>query len=70
MLVRTTGGDTLIRRYYGIGSDFNFQSFTTNVTSAIVFPNGMVSASVTVTIGGESLTRTIKMSRAGQVRIS
>jgi hypothetical protein len=70
MIVRTTVGDTLVKRYYGTGTDFNFQSFSTNVPSAIVFPNGMVSASIAVTIGGESLTRTITMSRAGQVRIS
>jgi Tfp pilus assembly protein FimT len=70
MITRTAVGDTLVRRYYGTGSDFNFQTFTPNVTSAIVFPNGMSSASVTITISGESLTRTITMSRAGQVRIS
>ncbi|MFI5279653.1 MAG: GspH/FimT family pseudopilin [Gemmatimonadales bacterium] len=69
-ITRTAVGDTLVRRNYGTGSDFNFQTFTPSVASAIVFPNGMCSASVTITISGESLTRTITMSRAGQVRIS
>ena len=70
MIVRTAQGDTLVKRYYGAGSDWNFQTFTTNVGSSIVFPSGMCSAAVTITIGGESLSRTITMSLAGQVRIS
>ncbi|MFI4978482.1 MAG: GspH/FimT family pseudopilin [Solirubrobacterales bacterium] len=70
VITRTVQADTLVRRYYGAGGDFNFQTFTPSVSSAIVFPNGMVSTAVTITISGESLTRTITMSRAGQVRIN
>jgi len=70
MVVRAVQGDTLVKRYYGPGTDWNFQSFTTSVSSSVIFPNGMCSAAVTITIGGESLTRTISMSLAGQVRIN
>lgn len=70
MITRTAVGDTLVKRYYGANTDFNFQAFTPSVLSAIVFPNGMCSASVTVTISGEGLSRTVSLSRAGQVRIN
>ena len=54
------------------GSTYQFQSVTFSPNSSVtVFPSGMSSSAITITVSGMSnaLTRTITASQAGQIRI-
>ncbi|MEP6690378.1 MAG: type II secretion system protein [Gemmatimonadaceae bacterium] len=61
--------DTLQVRWLGDGSDFGMQTVTFTPTSAVdVFPTGLASGSLTITIARDGFTRSVTMTRAGQVR--
>jgi prepilin-type N-terminal cleavage/methylation domain-containing protein len=54
------------------GSNYQFQSVTFSPNSSVtVFPSGMSSSAITITVSGmtSALTRTITASQAGQIRI-
>lgn len=68
--VTLAGSDTTFQvRYYGSEGEFNVPQFTASATSLQVLPNGMASASVSLTLSDGTYTREIRMSRAGQIRV-
>lgn len=69
-LTIANAGTQLMVRELGPLSDFKLPGMTTSTSSVLVLPTGMVNTSVTITISSTTVTRTITMSRAGQVRIS
>jgi hypothetical protein len=64
-------GTTLYTRRFGLESEFKLSAgeFSASPATVQVLPNGMSSASVTVTVGGASYQKQVRMSRAGQIRI-
>ncbi len=64
-----TGVDTLQRRYYGLQGEFKLPSIWGSPGSIVVFPNGMSNASITVSMSDGTITRQVKMSRAGQILV-
>lgn len=60
---------TLYTRRFGPESEFKLTTFSGTPASVQVLPNGMSSASVTISIGDATYQRQIRMSRAGQIRI-
>lgn len=62
-------GTTLVTRNYGPSSEFKLTSFSGTPASIQVLPNGMSSASVTISIGDATYQKQIRMTRAGQIRI-
>lgn len=59
----------LYSRNYGTTSEFKLQGLSSVPATIIVFPSGMLSASVVVTVGDASYRRYVNVSRAGQIRI-
>jgi type II secretion system protein H len=64
----TTPTTIYSRRHFG-GEEFPVQSFTATSNEVTVFPSGMASSGLTVTLGAGASQREIVMSRAGQVRV-
>lgn len=64
-------GTTLYTRRFGIESEFKLSGgeFAASPATVQVLPNGMSNVSVTVTVGGASYQKQVRMSRAGQIRI-
>lgn len=60
---------TLFTRHFGKDSEFKLSVLRSSVAGVQILPNGMVNASVTITIGDGSYTRQVRMTRAGQVRV-
>jgi hypothetical protein len=69
--LRLYGNDSLIQtRYYGAEGDFDVDELTASPATVLVLPNGMASATMTVSIGSSAtFQRGVKLSRAGQIRI-
>jgi type II secretory pathway pseudopilin PulG len=69
--IATSGStpSTLSTRRFGIDSEFKLTQFSADQASVTVWPNGTANASVIVTLGGGGLTRQIRMTLAGQIRI-
>ena len=60
----------LVSRYYGpTNSPFGLTAMTTTAANVVIFPNGIGSSALTVTVSVGQNTRTVTMSRVGQVRI-
>jgi type II secretion system protein H len=67
----TSGQDTVrLRRNLVVGSDAGVTTLAFAPATATIFPNGQVSAPMTVTVTGRGHTRTVTLSAAGQVRIA
>ncbi len=64
-----SGGTIRLTRPLGSDADYKLTTLTFSVTPVDVFPSGIASSSLTVTIGAGGYTRQITMSSAGQVRI-
>jgi type II secretion system protein H len=56
-------------RHFGLTSEQPVQGMTTTESSVRVFPNGLASSPVTVTVSWGPRTRTVLMTRAGMVRV-
>ncbi|MDQ6831410.1 MAG: hypothetical protein M3081_21320 [Gemmatimonadota bacterium] len=65
----TRAGDTLHVRSLGTDSEFSLESVTFTPTTVEVFPTGLVSGQLTIVMLKDGYSRTVTMSRAGQVRI-
>jgi hypothetical protein len=65
----TQSATQISTRQYGTTSEFKLQQVYSVPASIIVFPSGMLSASVAVTVGDPSYRRYVNVSRAGQIRI-
>jgi prepilin-type N-terminal cleavage/methylation domain-containing protein len=59
----------LSTRRFGLDSEFKLTVFTATQASITVRPNGTANTSVTITLGGGGLTRQVRMTIAGQVRM-
>jgi len=59
----------LITRRFGVDSEFRLARYMGTPASILILPNGTGSSALTVTVGDASYFRTVKMSRAGQVRV-
>ena len=59
----------LSTRRFGIDSEFKLTVFSANQASIMVRPNGTASTSVIITLGGGGLTRQVRMTLAGQIRM-
>jgi prepilin-type N-terminal cleavage/methylation domain-containing protein len=65
-----TSGTVMRRLALKSGSEWAYQSVTFSPTAGItVFPMGLASAALSVTVGSGGYTKTISASRAGVVRI-
>ena len=69
-MVKERGGTTVYReRFLGDDTDYDIEAMViTPEPSVEVFPNGLLTRSLTVTIGIKDYEQDIVMSRAGQVR--
>jgi prepilin-type N-terminal cleavage/methylation domain-containing protein len=63
-------GTVLRERFFGGTADLHVGSMDATVTTLDVFPNGLSSGPLSVTIGIDTYTRTIAVTRVGKVRIS
>ncbi len=68
-VIDTQTGTSLYTRQFGSSSEFKLQGLAGVPASIVVFPSGMLSAAVAVSVGDASYLRHINVSRAGQVRI-
>ena len=63
-------GTVIKERRVGDLSDLSVSSITTSVNTLDVFPNGLASGPITITVGTNGYTQRITMTRAGQVRVT
>lgn len=68
--VASGAGTVRLRRNLAVGPDAGVTTLTFAPATTTVFPNGQVSAAMTVTVTGRGHTRTVTLSAAGQVRIA
>jgi type II secretory pathway pseudopilin PulG len=64
-----TPSESLLVRPLGTDSEFKLQSLTASPASAVIFPNGMTTGLIMITVGAAGYTKSVRMTRAGQVRI-
>jgi prepilin-type N-terminal cleavage/methylation domain-containing protein len=57
-------------RFFGLESETPLELMSVNVPSVLVFPNGLASGGIRITIRAAESRRRIEMTRAGQVRIT
>ncbi len=58
-----------LQRTVSFGSDFGVRQIEFSPASVVIFPNGLVSAAVTVEVASDNFSRTITLSPVGLVRI-
>ena len=63
-------GTVIKERRVGDTSDLHVSSLTTSVTTLDVFPNGISSGPITITVATNGYRQRITMTRAGQVRVT
>ena len=63
-------GTVIRERRVGDLSDLHVSSVTTSVNTLDVFPNGLASGPITITVGTNGYTQRITMTRAGPVRVT
>jgi len=64
-----SGGTNRLTRALGADADYKLTTLTFSVTPVDIFPSGVTSSALTVTLGAGGYTRQITLSSAGQVRI-
>lgn len=57
-------------RYVGPGTDFGIDSLEATPTSVEVFPNGLARQSVSFVVGLGGYAKQVRLTRAGQIRIT
>lgn len=67
--IRNRAGTVIRQRLLGDNSDLRVSTMTSSVTSLDIFPNGLSSGPIAITVGINGYTRTITMTRVGQVRV-
>jgi Tfp pilus assembly protein FimT len=68
--ITNRAGTVIKERRVGDLSDLQVNSITTSVTTLDVFPNGMSSGPITITVATNGYVQRITMTRAGQVRVT
>ncbi len=68
--IATRSGTVIKERLLGDASDLRVGSLTTTVTTLDVFPNGLASGPITITVGIHGYTQRVSMTRTGHVRVT
>ena len=68
--IATRSGTVIKERLLGDASDLHVGSLTTTVTTLDVFPNGLSSGPITITVGINGYTQRVRMTRTGHVRVT
>ena len=68
--IATRAGTVIKERTLGDGADLHVSTMTSTVTTLDVFPNGLASGPISITVGISGYEQTITMTRAGQVRVT
>ena len=68
--IATRTGTVIKERTLGDESDLRVATLTSSVTTLNVFPNGLASGPISITVGLNGYTQTITMTRAGQGRVT
>jgi Tfp pilus assembly protein FimT len=63
-------GTVYSERFFDAGSEYPLTSLSASSTSVVVYPNGLASGPLTLTMNAGGAVRVIDMSRVGQVRVS
>ena len=58
-----------LTRFLGPESEFSLDELTASPTSVELYPNGVVRATTTFTVGLDGYQRQVRLTRAGQIRI-
>ncbi|MEX0892040.1 MAG: prepilin-type N-terminal cleavage/methylation domain-containing protein [Gemmatimonadota bacterium] len=70
-LIADRDGEVIVRRSFATGSeDLSVNSMTTNVAQLHIYPNGMASGILRITVVVGDHTRRVQMSRVGHIRVS
>ena len=66
-----TGTDTTLGnvRRFGSGGEYPLQTMTTTVSDLVVYPNGLAAGPISITVQAQGKSRTINMTRVGQIRV-
>ncbi len=67
---RATPSTRYMARNVGTDADFHLTSATCSAATIDFFPNGIASGALSIAIASGPDTRTVSMSRAGQVRVT
>ena len=68
--ITNRAGTVIKERKVGDTSDLHVGSMTSTVTQLEIFPNGLASGPISITVTLNGHTQTISMTRAGQVRVT
>ena len=68
--IATRSGTVIRERRFGDASDLRVGSMTASVTTLDVFPNGLASGPITITVGINGYTQRVRMTRTGHVRVT
>ena len=68
--IATRSGTVIRERRLGDASDLRVGSMTATVTTLDVFPNGLSSGPITITVGTNGYTQRVRMTRTGHVRVT
>jgi type II secretion system protein H len=68
--IRNRAGLVIKERDLGGSSDLHVGTMTSTVTTLDIFPNGLSSGPIAITVGINGYQQTISMTRAGQVRVT
>ena len=68
--IRTRAGAIIKERTFGDQSDLHVNTMSSTVSQLEVFPNGLSSGPITITVGLNGYAQRITMTRAGQVRVT
>ena len=68
-ITRRTTGTVLMTRVLGTTSEFSLASVGGSPASIDIFPNGLASSGITITLGVTGYSRQVLMTRVGRVRV-
>ena len=69
--ITTRAADTVyVLRSMADDSDYEVDTLRTTATSIEFFPNGITSGAATVSVASDAYSRSVTLSRAGQIRVS
>ena len=68
--IQTRSGTVIRERLLGDDSDLHVGSLTSTVTTLDVFPNGLASGPITITVAVNGYAQTVTMTRTGHVRVT
>jgi hypothetical protein len=57
-------------RWFNTTSEYPVQAMTVSTANIVLYPNGLGSSDITITLTAAGRTRVVTMNRTGQVRIT